>query len=395
MTRNMKVLVLSSMYPNSRLYLSGIFVHEQVKEFKKQGIDVTVIAPVPYSPPLISNLKSRWKKIASIPTMELIDGIKVIHTKYIAIPKGIFKAQWSYSYVNSIMNHLSEFPEIQDADIIHAHGALPNDYAAYLLSKKLKKPYILTVHGDAVYVVVKKSKRFKYSKLAIEQAAAVVGVSSKVKERVIEYSDREDNIFVIYNGFNRENTSEIKPQINDTKIDILFAANLIERKGCEYVVKAFNKLSTKYKNIRLTIAGGGILYFQIKNLIEELGITQSVRMTNALQHSEMLNEIASCDIFILPSWDEAFGVVYLEAMNFKKPIIGTKGEGISDVVIDGENGLLVRPRNIDDIIEKLTLLIDDENLRKKIGENGFKAVDEMSWKNNARKQIEIYNKILN
>ena len=67
--------------------------------------------------------------------------------------------------------------------------------------------------------------------------------------------------------------------------------------------------------------------------------------------------MSGCDIFVLPSWDEAFGVVYLEAMSFQKPVIGTIGQGISDIIIDGENGFLVPPRNIAELQKKIEYLI--------------------------------------
>ena len=104
--------------------------------------------------------------------------------------------------------------------------------------------------------------------------------------------------------------------------------------------------------------------------------------------------MAACDIFILPSYDEAFGVVYLEAMSFKKPVIGTEGEGIEDIIKDGENGLLVKPRDVASIVEKLELLIRSPKLRNELGIKGFNSIKNLTWENNAREMIKIYERLI-
>jgi glycosyltransferase involved in cell wall biosynthesis len=382
------------MYPNSVIYLSGIFIHEQVKELKKLGVDVEVVAWVPWSPPILRYLKRKWKLLAKIPPVEVLDDITVYHPRYIAFPKGFLKGYWPRICLASAVRFFRRKGiKLQDVDLFHAQGALPEDYAGYLLAKRFDKPFVLTVHGGSVYATIRKKSHFKKSKIAILNADAVIAVSRKVKERIEKFTGRRENVYVVYNGFKSKEVKEtIKKEPNE--IVLLFGATLIERKGCIYLLRAFARLLRKYANLKLWIAGGGPLLEEMKKASHDLGVEASTYFWGTVSHEKMLALMSSCDIFVLPSWDEAFGVVYLEAMSFKKPIIGVEGEGISDIVEDGNNGLLVKPRDVNSLVEKLTMLVENEELRREIGLRGYETTKKMTWRRNAELNIEIYRKVL-
>ncbi len=103
-----------------------------------------------------------------------------------------------------------------------------------------------------------------------------------------------------------------------------------------------------------------------------------------------------CKIFSLPSWQEGFGVVYVEAMLQGKPVIGVKGEGIEDVIIHNENGFLIKPKDVEDIVKIIDLLMENQNIINFIGENAKKTVIEnFTWENSAKKIVKLYKEILN
>ena len=105
--------------------------------------------------------------------------------------------------------------------------------------------------------------------------------------------------------------------------------------------------------------------------------------------------LSICDVFSLPSWEEGFGVVYLEAMAYGKPVIACKNQGISDVVTDGETGLLVEPKDINTLINAIDFLLSNPEEAQKIGEKGRKLVlENYTWEKNAQKTIKIYNEVL-
>ena len=388
----MRVLVVSTLYPNSQIYSSGIFVHEQVKELIKLGVEITVIAPVPNVPILLSSFSEQWKLIKKIPRFEKIDNVNIYHPRYLAIPGGYLKNYWSYTLYLGVKPIVKNLPLF---DLIHAQGSAPEDFGAYLLSKKLKVPFILTVHGDSVYKLYKNKKRFRNSRNAIEKAEVVIGVSSKVIERIKLLTSRKEKLQVILNGFSQNKISQKDNLEKHKEINILFVATLVERKGSKYLIEAYSKLYNKYPNITLTIAGGGKLFQEMKNYAKLLGLNNKIFFTGVINHNQVMEFMSKCDIFVMPSWNEAFGVVYLEAMSFKKPIIACKNEGITDVINDGVEGMLVTPRNSDSIIEKLIVLIENEKLRNEMGERGYQKIKSLTWKNNALETLKVYNKIVN
>jgi len=388
-----KVLILSTMYPNSKIYQSGVFVHQQVKELIKLGVDVTVAAPVPYSPKWLIFLSKKRKLFREIPPFEIIDDINVYHSRYLALPGGLLKHFWGFIYIILLRRCFKKFNIKMNFDLIHAHGSIPNDHVAYLLSKKIKIPYIITVHGETVFSLLKKKRQFRIAKLALQNAKAVIGVSSKVMNRIEKFYHRTKNIYMVFNGFSFYG-SLTSPGSEKSILNILMVATLIERKGCEYLLRAFKDIYDIFPNTKLTIVGGGELLDKMKNLADNLNISDRTRFTGTLSHKEVLSEISLCDIFTLPSWDEAFGVVYLEAMSLKKPIIGTRGEGITDIVIDGVNGLLVDAKNVLSLVDKISLLLNDDEKRKQIGNKGFDTIKNLTWEKNAYETFKVYEKVI-
>lgn len=392
----MRILILSTMYPNSQVFLSGVFVHEQVKALISKGVEVIVFAPIPFTIGLMNHFSDKWKSYSKISKFETIDGVPVYHTKYIAVPNGLLKSYWSYPYYYFLKNKAEKLHKEKKIDIIHAHGSIPNDHAALLLSKYLAIPYVITVHGETVYKFEKFLKRYKNSVVALENSQAVIGVSSVVIKRITKITQNLKSLYKVFNGFNPYKSITVDADYISHTADtlILFAATLYERKGCSYLLKAFKQLYNEFTDIKLTIAGGGPQLMEMKNLSDSLGISDRVKFTGVISHDEIMQLMNECDIFVLPSWDEAFGVVYLEAMSFKKPIIGAIGEGITDIVKEGVNGLLVKPKDINSIVENLTLLIKSKELRIKLGNAGYQSIKRLTWENSAAELVKIYENVL-
>lgn len=104
----------------------------------------------------------------------------------------------------------------------------------------------------------------------------------------------------------------------------------------------------------------------------------------------------SCDIFILPSWNEAFGVVYLEAMANGKPVIACQGEGIDGIIKDKETGILVKPKDVDSLVKAMDYLLGNPDEARAIGTRARKLVlENYSWEKNAEKTIKVYQEVLN
>ena len=121
-----------------------------------------------------------------------------------------------------------------------------------------------------------------------------------------------------------------------------------------------------------------------------------VELLGQLSHKKVIEYMAVTDIFSLPSWNESFGVFYLEAIAQGKPVIGCQEEGIEDFVMQGKTGLLVKPKDVESLTEALDFLLNNPNEAKTMGERARKVVlENYTWEKNAKKTIEIYNQALN
>jgi glycosyltransferase involved in cell wall biosynthesis len=122
---------------------------------------------------------------------------------------------------------------------------------------------------------------------------------------------------------------------------------------------------------------------------------KQISYSEPVQHEEMPKQLGRCSIFVLPSRSEAMGRVLVEAMAAGKPRIGANIDGIPTVINDGVDGLLVEPNSIDDLAEKLDLLMSDSDLRKKLGVNGRKrAREEFNKDVYFNNRIGFYNQIM-
>ena len=149
---------------------------------------------------------------------------------------------------------------------------------------------------------------------------------------------------------------------------ILFMGRLTYDKGLMDLVSAFAKLSNSYPNLNLLIVGPD------ENNLSSLIQTRFEHLKNRIHfngytpHPE--DFIAVSDIFCLPSYREGFGLVLIEAASMQVPTVGSRIYGISDAVVDGETGLLFEPRNVSDLAVKIQILLDNQDLAKKLGSKG-------------------------
>jgi glycosyltransferase involved in cell wall biosynthesis len=171
---------------------------------------------------------------------------------------------------------------------------------------------------------------------------------------------------------------------------VLFAGKLTTYKGVKYLVKAARKI----KDAEVVILGEGPERQALEQRARDYGLT-NVHFIGHLGDSEELNKFYKrAAVFVAPSvWDEPLGLVILEAMASKTPVVVTRKGGIPLAVKDGVNGYFVRPRNATEIAEKVNLLLSNEEKRQKMAENARRIAEErFSWEIITHKFIYMYEK---
>jgi glycosyltransferase involved in cell wall biosynthesis len=151
------------------------------------------------------------------------------------------------------------------------------------------------------------------------------------------------------------------------------------------------------KGIRLLVVGEGNLRPTYQEQAVGLGLGDRVIFCGRVSNKELPTHYALCDLLVLPSvtMSEAFGVVLLEAMACGKPVIASNLPGVRSVVNAGEDGLLVRPGDVDDLAEKIQMLLGDPQRRQEMGERGWAKVEEKyAWLKIIPRLVQVYEEVL-
>jgi len=374
----------------------GIFVHDQVRALQDLGVQITVIAPMPYSPRFLwSNAK--WRDYGQVPRKATVDGVTVYYPHTVMLPKSLFFSQYGRFCYQAIQGLVRQINQDTPLDLIHAHVAIPAGHAACLLKARLNVPVVLTIHGLDLVETVHRNSRCRNNVLqAIRQADQTVLVSSKLKERLGALDGLSANkSTVIPNGvdlakLHKAERTPYPPDHLGRKV-LLSVGNLYRRKAHAVVLKALPLILKDYPSVVYRIVGDGPEKNRLQEIVKELDLHDHVSFIGALPHDEALSHMAGCDVFVLPSWNEAFGVVYLEAMGLGKPVIGCRGEGIEDIVDDGRTGYLVEPHSTESLAQTILHLLHNETAGAQVAAAARDQVrSSFTWEQNARKYLDVY-----
>lgn len=394
----MKVLILSHMYPRYKEDQFGVFVHEQALELKRQGMDVKVISPLPYTPFLLSCFSKKYRGYYQQKQYQILDGIAVYYPRYVTFPKNIRFEQTGQSMIKGISKIVGKLDRDWGIDLIHSHAALPSGFAGLFFKRQLNVPLFLTIHGDDFQNKIYLNDKVKHKiRETLEGSDGIILVSTKLRAiQLREFPSLSiDQTCVIANGINSDFLKPVQKNDNNREIVILSVSNLIEQKGVQINLKAIAQLIDKHPDLKYQIVGDGSFRAELEKLTRSLKLTNHVEFTGKVPRNLIKEYMDQCDIFSMPSWNEAFGIVYAEAMARGKPVIGSIGEGIEDVITDNHNGFLVKSQNVDALVPVLDKLLSDRGLSRSVGQNARRLMEtQYSWENHVKQLRGLYQKAL-
>lgn len=198
-----------------------------------------------------------------------------------------------------------------------------------------------------------------------------------------------------------ENQLSVNPK--DNNLNILFVGRLEKRKGIETLFKAIPVVLDKLQDTQFYIVGkdtdlapdgGSYKQYLLKNLDKKYH--GNVKFIGYVNDTELKNYYKNCDLFVAPSLYESFGLIFLEAMAWGKPVIGCKIGGVPEIVEDGKDGILIQPDNENALAGAIIKLINEEETRIKMGMDGRRKIEHiLSIKNFAERTYNIYKNIIN
>ncbi len=281
-------------------------------------------------------------------------------------------------------------------DIIHSHHAGLSSYAVHCVAKSLSLPHVVTVHGSEFF---EESNRFflPFARELCANVNTVVAISEFTRS-LAQSAGVEGDIKVIHNGIDEEEFLQediFEDKRRNVSLRILNIGWLRHLKGPDVLVEAMKRVRVPQgKELSLTICGVIIepeFVVRIKEMIREIPQEVKVELNTTPKRDDILKELKRADIFVLPSRHEGFGIVSLEAMMNHLPVVASRRGGIPEVVVDKVTGFLVNPDNPEEFTQAIQKLIDDEGLRKKMGEEGFKRVKEnFVWSKSFKKYEALF-----
>lgn len=293
-----------------------------------------------------------------------------------------------------------------DSDILHCHTWYT--FMAGFLAKKLyDKPLVVTIHSLEPLRPWKEEQLgngYKLSswmeKTGIEAADRVIAVSQGSKEDILKYYNiPEEKAEVIYNGIDLNQYQKTDRNIARKKYGIegkyiLFVGRISRQKGITYLIDAVKYLP---KDIKVVLCASSPDTQEVLEEVEQkVKLYDNIIWINKMVEKEEIIELYSnAEVFVCPSIYEPFGIINLEAMACKTPVVASATGGIKEVVVHEETGFLVEPGNSEELAKYINILLNNKDLAVKFGENGRKRVEEMfSWESIAKKTYEMYKDVI-
>ena len=351
------------------------------------------------------------------------DGIRTYRFKAIDIP-----------YVPYVFN-LKKKINLIDGDIFHSHSPSP------FFSKAIdKRPHVITYHSDLE--VPPSVGRLKiprplrgmidhlyekmYARPILDSCDAIIATSKSYADSSPILCDYQYEVIpnainikkfdaVLFENLrfsslrtkvvanrrfaypkNRRFLRNSQSPHPERKPKVLFVGRLFQGKGIEYLIRTAPRVIKEVPQARYTIVGDGEERDRLERLTKKLNVHEYVKFTGFIRFEELVKMYAESSVLVLPSITrlENFGIVLLEAMACRTPVIASKIPGVMDLVTT-ENGLLVEPKSVEGLAEAIISIIHDENKVIKMGEKGRRLVDEeYNWDVVGTKIIDLYRKLI-
>lgn len=284
-------------------------------------------------------------------------------------------------------------------DIVHSHHifSLTSLYSLKS-SHELGIPRVITNHTIQIGYEKQELWRilsfFLPTRYYLKYAQAVISVS-RAADMIVE-AIMGDSVprYIVPNAVDTERFRP--PEREAERKIILFVGRLVYRKGPHILIRAFARAAREDREAELHIVGKGMMEPLLRVLASRLGVQDRVVFHGAVPERLKPELYRRSTIVAVPSiLNESFGIVALEGMASGRPVVATRHGGLAEIIEHGRTGLLVKPGSSEELASSLLLLLQDSQLRKRLGENGRRvAVERYSWDVVLTRLLEIYNAVV-
>ena len=395
----MKILTISSVFPNRNLPFTGLFVYERMKHVAQKS-SVWVVAPIPWSPfdGIIRKFKKKFRPAR--PGKESRGEMEIKYIPFLCLP-GVFKFLDGYLYYKSIVKSVADLIKKNSIDIIDVHFAYPDGFAAMLLAKKLGVPFCVTLRGTELPHSRSFYRRWQMQ-WVFKKAAKIICVSRSLSEVALQLGASSEKVKVIPNGINPDifyprsrNRAKDRLGIAKNAKVILSVGGLVKRKGFQRVIQHLPQLRTKINNLLFLIVGGesmeGDYSDELHALVAELQLEDVVRFEGLQSPEKLPDYYAASDLFVLATANEGWPNVLVESLACGTPVVATDVGGVKEIIAHDFLGKIVPFDDKGALYEAINYSLNKKWDREKIVTYG----QNRSWNNVADEVLTTFEDVLN
>jgi glycosyltransferase involved in cell wall biosynthesis len=314
----------------------------------------------------------------------------------VSVPFRIIPYEWHPDLMTRLHRMIEAYSKNlpRDVDLFHAQDCVGGTALARMKSQgMISAPIFRTIHhiDDCA-----EPSLLEFEKKALGSAEHRF-VVSRYWQDVLRNQYGYDSI-VTYNGLDLEDFSRLPPRKSKSP-NVLFVGGLEPRKGLEYLVLAMEHVVHEIPDARLVAVaktgfGGTDNWHFFEHLARKAGLMDNVDFQESVSQEVLLGFYSDCDILVLPSRTEGWGLSLMEAMACKKPVVASRVGGIPELVRDGTDGILVGAGDVAGLSQAILRLLKDPDLRRRMGGAGWERVGKYSWDSTARIVLEEYRRVL-
>jgi len=317
---------------------------------------------------------------------------------YVPMPAIVRNSVWLsiavfLAYFPMTFFQLARLIHRQKIDVINGHYLDPYFIHLVIAARLLRRPAIVSVHGADIdaYAQSGWADRLVY-RLIMRGAHRIVACSEALARRTIEvFPDARPKVTYVHNGVDLARYTDAPGTCALPRPFLLCVCRQVRKKGVDTLLRAFALARHDLPEMSLVLVGGGPLLEEHRALARTLRIEQQVVFSGDMAHADVMPLFAACTLFVLPSRDEPFGIVLLEAAYYRKGIVCTRVGGVPEIIVDGCNGVLVEPDDPAGMAAQIVALVRDPESARLFGARAHETlVKRFLWKDRIHDYIAIY-----
>jgi glycosyltransferase involved in cell wall biosynthesis len=399
----MRVLILTNSFPSPREPDQGPFMLRRLDVLRERGCEFRVVAPIPRLPwpgGLLPGYREMAASLRATPAEEDYGGFRVHHPRYWKLPGALDFGLFGPLYRRGVRELVRRLYREPGFDLIHAMSLVPDGYAAARLGRELGVPAVATERGYLPTVATGPQRRA--ARWAIENLDQCVFVCRSLAELAGSIGRPRREPRVVYTGLDEERFQPADRAAARQKLGLpagapllLFVGRDVVKKGLLVLFEAMPRVLAARPAAVLCVIGSGGATPEIRAAAQRTEAGDRVRLLGARPNEELPAWYAASDVVLLPSFREGLPNNLVEAAACARPIVATNVDGIPEVVLDGETGLLVPKGDAAALAAAIGRLLDDPELARRMGEAGRRHVlARFSWKKHADEMISVYESVL-